>query len=149
MSNAYKTYPAKICWSKYNFTLSTYTNKLWSNEHFYKICVSSTLFNSGFRIKQVQKMCKIQSYSWNSMRFDFPARSPIQSCAVVWAWNKDLKLSDKANMVFCSILVSLRHPLSTQAPCGELFQNIEQLCFLMKTATCSVSFLWMAFSTLG
>lgn len=45
-------------------------------------------------------------------------------------------------------LVSLRHPLSKQTPCGELFQNIEQLCFLMKTATCSVSFLRMAFSTL-
>lgn len=53
-------------------------------------------------------------------------------------------------MVFCSILlVSLRHPLSTQTPCGKLFQNIEQLCFLMKTATCSVSFLRTAFSTLG
>lgn len=37
--------------------------------------------------------------------------------------------------MFCSILVSLRHPLSTQTSCEELFQNIEQLCFHMKTAT--------------
>lgn len=51
------------------------------------------------------------------------------------ACNKDLKLSDKANIKFCSILVSLRHPLSTQTSCEELSQNIEQLCFLMKTAT--------------
>lgn len=38
-------------------------------------------------------------------------------------------------MVFCSILVSLRHPLSTQTSCGKMSQNIEQLFFLMKTAT--------------